>query len=99
MSRLGPGMVVTVYTSFATREGPIGRAELVERDRPVAGHSLGALGRGGQLESWRVRYLDGPPDGYPHPLRPEWVTIRTDEPDLRPGAPPPPEDYGPSVNA
>lgn len=107
MSRLRPGMVVTVYRFFARREGPIGSAELVERERPVPDHFLGALRRGGQLESWRVRYLDGKPDGDPsrHPLgnphpsaaRPEWVTIRTDEPDLRPGAPPPPVDYGPSV--
>ncbi|MDP9487856.1 MAG: hypothetical protein M3Q49_19050 [Actinomycetota bacterium] len=99
MSRLSPGMVVTVYTLFATREGPIGRAELVRRDRPNPHHPLGALRRGGQLESWLVCYLDDPPEGYGHPKRPEWATIRTDEPDLRPGAPPPPEDDGPTVKA
>ena len=91
-------MVVTVYRLYASREEPIGRAELLRRGRPNPGHPLGALRRGGQLESWRVRYLDAPPEGYPQPAGPEGVTLRTDEPDLRPGALPPPEDYGPRVN-
>lgn len=94
MSRLKPGMVVMVYRRFATRQSPIGRAELLQR---VSG---GLLPRGGQLEHWRVRYLDSPgADFSENRPRPQSVTVRTDEPDLRPNTESPPRDYGPSVQS
>lgn len=90
-------MRVVVFERFAVRERPIGRAELIERDAP--GGLL--LRRGGQLETWRVRYLDPLPEDYPHPARPEWVTIRTDADDLCTGPERVPScgDLGPCVPA
>ena len=74
-------MVVMIYRYFATRQSPAGRAELIERVE------TGPLHRGGQLEHWRVRYLDPPDeDSADDRIPPESVTIRTDEPDLRPTA-------------
>ncbi len=94
--RLRPGMVVMVFERFAVREKPLGRAKLLEREPPRG------IRRAYALEHWRVRYLDPPPDGYRHPERPAWVTVRTDAEDLRTGpdrVPSSPIDYGPRVNA
>lgn len=96
MSRLRPGMHVTVFERFATREKPLGRAELLERE------PKGGIRRAHQLEHWRVRYLEASPENYPHPGRPDWVTVRTDAEDLRDGperVPPAPEDFGYRVPA
>lgn len=84
-----------VYGRFAVREGPVGRAELLERE------PKGGIRRAYQLEHWRVRYLEPPPAGYPSEARPEWVTVRTDAEDLRrgPDRVPPAKDFGRRVPA